>query len=790
MTEYQDTRLDSNSESDAKTRAKSNGHRRRATPGSSQHEERQQHLEAVAVEYRNLGHSPIPLPNGQKQPPPKGIIGYKGRRPDEKDYKNWHGTWGNIALALSRELRVVGIDLDLHKHVPACQECADATNGLGPRETRETVLKQHGYDPLPPSRWSTSRDDGSGIAMFRVPAGTELATDIPGGLGETIQFFHRYVVCWPSIHPDTCRTYRWLDDDGNEVDIPGLYDLADLPDTETWLQRLQRPERGESTGHGYSGDVTEWMNALVAGEMDGSVYAALDKHLAELDRRNRGEAADEDDGASRYSAMIKATGALVSLGAGRHRGVYEAINTYCDEYRSLLAGEPDRDPDGELARAIEGAVAEFGKPVSWYEKQVKLQSPERQEDDFWGSHAQLAYIREVAAQQIVPPWALLGAVLARVTAASDWRIILPDIIGDYASPNLYVGVVGISGEGKSGPMALAKRLVPVEITTCKAGTGEGVAKAFVHRQPQREGGRLVQHNHNALISVTEVTALTAIAERKGSTIISILRELWMGEEIGFQNSNPETRITVAAHSYRAAMVVGIQPKKAGVILDDIDAGLPQRFLYLSGVDPELAADEPEEEYVRPEITPLSLSESKPLRQLDGEHRVVKVWPKAAWQIRQAARDRTRGLTQAIDGHRLLLQEKVSWALGQITGSSPAEIREEDWQRAETVMDVSDGTYDRLIDAQHQAARQANTMRAKGEAERELIKDDVIRDQAVVRVATAIMRKVKKSPGELTRKTTRGPLNSRDRDYFDDALQQLTDAGQLEIDDRGHYWEAE
>ncbi len=78
--------------------------------------------EAAALQYRSLGHSPTPLPRGAKEPPQKGIIGYKGRRPTEKDYDNWHGLWGNVALALSRELRVVGIDLDLHKHVPGLRE--------------------------------------------------------------------------------------------------------------------------------------------------------------------------------------------------------------------------------------------------------------------------------------------------------------------------------------------------------------------------------------------------------------------------------------------------------------------------------------------------------------------------------------------------------------------------------------------------------------------------------------------------------------------------------------------
>ena len=53
------------------------------------------------------------------------------------------------------------------------------------------------YGPLPPTWWSTSRSDGSGIGLFRVPFGTTLLTDPATGI-DMIQCFHRYVVCAPS----------------------------------------------------------------------------------------------------------------------------------------------------------------------------------------------------------------------------------------------------------------------------------------------------------------------------------------------------------------------------------------------------------------------------------------------------------------------------------------------------------------------------------------------------------------------------------------------------------------
>ncbi len=65
-----------------------------------------------------------------------------------------------------------------------------------------------------------------------------------------------------------------------------------------------------------------------------------------------------------------------------------------------------------------------------------------------------------------------------------------------------------------------------------------------------------------------------------------LRKLWMGEQLGFNNASKATRSILAAHSYRASLIVGVQPIKAGPLLDDADGGTPQRFMFLPVGDPD------------------------------------------------------------------------------------------------------------------------------------------------------------------------------------------------------------
>ena len=83
---------------------------------------------------------------------------------------------------------------------------------------------------------STSRDDGSGILLYRIPTGTLLNTNPAPGI-DTIQSHHRYMVVWPSTHPKTGNPYLWYDPSGEQLDQPpNPDDIPQLP--WKWIQAL------------------------------------------------------------------------------------------------------------------------------------------------------------------------------------------------------------------------------------------------------------------------------------------------------------------------------------------------------------------------------------------------------------------------------------------------------------------------------------------------------------------------------------------------------------------------
>lgn len=181
--------------------------------------------------YRKRGwDSPFPLPKGRKSPPPKGATGRGGKTPNPQQITAWRrrNPDSNIGLWLPDD--VIGIDVDAYGDKTGRQTLAEAEKLWG---------------PLPPTVISTSRDDRvSGIRLYRIPQGVELPGDIKLTLDdgtvvgdiEIVQWFHRYVVAWPSLHPSGQR-YRWVDSDWTSLPLPPqIADLPYLP--EAWLQGL------------------------------------------------------------------------------------------------------------------------------------------------------------------------------------------------------------------------------------------------------------------------------------------------------------------------------------------------------------------------------------------------------------------------------------------------------------------------------------------------------------------------------------------------------------------------
>lgn len=192
---------------------------------------------AAAQDYWNLGwRGVLPLPPKMKKWPPKGYTGYEAQEPKYADVHAWTEDHpeGNLALHLPHG--VIGLDVDAYGAKTGEATFIEALNRWG---------------ALPPTVRSTSRADGvSGIRLYRVQPEIQLRTEIKFPEQnvaniEVIQFSHRYVVSFPSIHPDTKATYQWLDESGAEVGIPSIDDLPWLP--QRWVDGLRVEQITEIT---------------------------------------------------------------------------------------------------------------------------------------------------------------------------------------------------------------------------------------------------------------------------------------------------------------------------------------------------------------------------------------------------------------------------------------------------------------------------------------------------------------------------------------------------------------
>jgi hypothetical protein len=276
----------------------------------------------------------LQLNPGTKYPPPQGFTGHDGADPSYPDICTWADEHpdGNLALRLPDD--IIGIDVDAYGAKTGATTLAEAENRWG---------------KLPPTHRSTSRADGvSGIKLFRVPPGTVLRDRIEfGDLGvgdiDVVQHHHRYVMCWPSIHPEG-RQYRWIAEiDGTEVDyVPNPDDLPDLPDN--WLDVLRVTNDGADLGGDQDGyDVAE---TFTEGRPSARVSRLLGEALADL-----------HEGRNRHDTTCGHVLAPLRCGKDGEPGVMLALKTLRTAFITAVTadGSRPRDEAGkEFRRMVRG----------------------------------------------------------------------------------------------------------------------------------------------------------------------------------------------------------------------------------------------------------------------------------------------------------------------------------------------------------------------------------------------------------------------------------------------------
>ena len=745
----------------------------------------------AARDYYDAGWSPLPVRG--KHPPPDGWTGHVAPYPSYPDVDAWAEDQPSLNVGLRMSPRVIGVDVDAYGDKRGAATLAEC-------EAR--------WGRLPATVKSTSRDDGvSGIRFYRIPEGLAWPGQLPGGGVELIHKGHRYAMAWPSVHPDTRRVYRWFDADGAVMlGIPNAADVAALP--QPWLDGLSRgAHRALPAGTFDEG----WLDDVAQGGLCGEMSSALHRHLAVM------------VSGSRHEAMNAGAWELLRLADEGHAGVVDALGRLRDAFLAAVAvdgSRTDATAVAEWGRSLHDGIAKcIGTPARRYGLDPCIMptlvapntapvpltpSPDvRQAGDwvrFWGTE-ELAIIHGWARHLRAGPLATLVVSLLRVLGTIPPWVTLPPLVGGRGSLNAFAGLVSPSGVGKEAVFSAsvaaldvgtpAKGMLfesgddewPPRITP---GSGEGIAHMFVRMvaettdEPGRDGqpkktGRVVQEQYRSsvLFEVDEVDTLTALTSRAGSTLDSVLRALFTAARLGHGYVDKEKRLLVGAHTYRAGLVVAIQPGSAAALFDKASGGTPQRFLFVDAAD----RDAPDG---RPDAPPRKLT----LAAQDwGWHPVTLHVPAEAAHEVDATRWRYlrgEGL-DPLGSHRMFTRLKLSQALAVLAGRRDMTL--DDWWRAGVLIGESV-----RVTASVAAHRRAETVKrnvaaGQSDAERETAKRAVVEGADRERVAALLAKYL----GGLTPGDTFTPaklFNARfqrfGRDVFVDVFDEAVKAGRVII----------
>ena len=387
--------------------------------------------------------------------------------------------------------------------------------------------------------------------------------------------------------------------------------------------------------------------------------------------------------------------------------------------------------------------------------------------DFWNSSPELRTILDFARARRVSPYAVLGCCLVRVLTTVPPSVVLPPIIGGVGSLNCYVALVGPPGAGKGAAERTAGEvLFTNDIYVIGLGSGEGLN--HVYMRYDKDSRKHVTIRSAALFSVPEIDSLVSLSTRSSSTLPEQLRKAWSGENLGFAYVAPDKALPVGAHTYRATLIAGVQPGRAGWLLNRVDGGLPQRFIWMPATDPG-APDE-----LPPEPQPIDL---RGVPACDRDGYTIPVPDGVKQELEQRRLSNLRGVTPTdnYNAHRDFAQLKVAAALSFLEGRRAITMR--DWDRSEVIMAVSDNT---LTQAQkHLQSRQADTVNRRGEeqAQSEIVK--VQRLQVREATSTTLVKHLRRNGGWMPSSELRKSLASTRRELFEECITDLVEQDKVD-----------
>ena len=601
----------------------------------------------------------------------------------------------------------------------------DIADGKPGRDNLQTLVDRYGLLP----QTATTITGSGGLHMFfqwdpARPITNGMATNLPAGLD--VRGVGGQVVAPPTTHPNG-QLYRWH----SGLD-PWTVDIAIAPD---WLYELlltepnpMQPSRTNSrVGAGNSrheDSIAVWINSthdwhdeltadgwtLHSTRHDQTWWtrpgkAKKDGHSAVL---------HEPDGplviftTEAPAGLLHAgtptrdnSGVSVSMfgyiAATRHGGDRSEAARFARRERNNLERPPGERPVSNEDVWAMVADLDNGNPPP------ESRPAENLPDDFWDTRPTLRHIRQAAHSRGRSADAVLGNVLARIAAHTPHSFVLPAIVGDYASLNMIIGIVGPSGTGKSTAISLAQHLVePANQTplgrldNAPLGSGEGTIEAYFEMVAEEgdDGKKRMEKRQTTFAGLfisDEIDQLAQQASRSGSTLMPTLRSAWSGGLLGQTNATGERNRRLNGHTYRFVLVVGVQPDKAAGLLDDAAGGTPQRFAWFNAVDPSIPEPGQRPDWPGPIrwANPHLLDDGLEVITLAGRRAgVINIDPVIAEEIAWNDHQRQTGQrnTGVGDSHRDLIRIKIAALLALLEGRTG--IDKGDWELAEQVTDVS------------------------------------------------------------------------------------------------------
>ncbi|GAA0969923.1 hypothetical protein GCM10009555_017940 [Acrocarpospora macrocephala] len=440
---------------------------------------------------------------------------------------------------------------------------------------------------------------------------------------------------------------------------------------------------------------------------------------------------------------------------------------------SSHADLPPHPADDQAYEPDEGDEDDEPDDADWEKGPVRRRGmlPE----DFWAARPVLQHIRQAAHARSRSGDIVLGGLLARLSSLLPPELKADTGVGSPASANLFVILLGPSGSGKSSAAWIPRQLLPPPLLLdfldeLPLGSGEGIAEAYMGEREQATGEMFIsgprrgtqktervrmQVRHNALFYADEGESFTKqLFGRNGTTVGESIRRAWTGGTIGQFNGNKINTRVIESGSYSLGLVVGFQPETALPLLEDVAAGTPQRFLWVSSTDPSI----PEEIVEDPGPLNLTL-----VRHGFGTNPRVRFAPTLVKAIREEDRARATGAVKLppLDSHRPLMLVKLSVLLAIL--ENRLNVTEDDWELATIMWRTSCELRDYLLEYGARQIAEDAEKKTRAHIEREVRAHTAkaATEHDVERVARRVAKRVRDA-GSMTRGALNKDTASRDR----------------------------